>query len=58
MLEAATAGNVIKGFKPVGSASLISHLQFANDVLIFCDTDKDQILNVKAIPFALKQCQA
>lgn len=54
MLEEATAANVIKGFKSVGSAPLISHLQFANDALIFSDTDKDQILNVKAIPLCFE----
>lgn len=54
MLEEATAANVIKGFKSVGSAPLIGHFQFANDALIFSDTDKDQIFNVKAIPLCFE----
>lgn len=36
MISMATEANLICGFKPTTSALMVSHLQFADDSLIFC----------------------
>ena len=41
--------NLIRGFRVTGMTPPISHLQFADDTLIFCEANEDQIKNVKAI---------
>lgn len=39
-----------KGFIPAANALMIMHLQFADDIIIFCDVkNKDQIKNIKLI---------
>lgn len=47
MIKAAANGNVINGFRTGTNAPTVSHLQFANDKLLFCDANKDKVNNVK-----------
>lgn len=49
MVHVASNANMIQGFRPDTLAPSVSHLQFADDMLIFCRADKEQIKNVKAI---------
>ena len=46
--------NLIRGFKVARSAPSISHLQFADDTLIFREANEDQIKNGKAILFCFE----
>ena len=46
--KAATEG-LLGGYKAADAIPLVSHLQYADDTLIFCEADEDQIRNVKAI---------
>lgn len=39
----------IRGFVPSFNSLLISHLQFADDTLIFCNVNEDQVKNVNVI---------
>lgn len=49
MIGAAERANLICGFSPAPLAPTVSHLQFANDTIIFCEAHKDRIKNVKAV---------
>lgn len=49
IIEAAANENLIKGFKPSTTAPTITHLQFADDTLLFCDAEDEEVQNVKAI---------
>ena len=49
MLSKAEACNLIHGFKPSQNAPSVSHLQYLDDTLLFCDADEDQIKNLVAI---------
>lgn len=49
MVEVASRSNLINGFKPAGGATIVSHLQFVDDTLIFCEIEDNQVLNVKTI---------
>lgn len=49
MLHAASNSKLMKGFRPSHGAEEISHLQFADDTLLFCDANETQICNIKAI---------
>ena len=46
--------NLISGFRVAKTAPSISHLQFADDTLIFCEAKEDQIKNVKAILYCFE----
>lgn len=48
MVKAVVSADLIRGFKVCESALPISLLQFADDMLIFCEDNEDQIKNVKA----------
>lgn len=37
------------GFIPAANAPLITHLQFADDTIIFCRAEEDQVKNFLAI---------
>ena len=41
------SSNFFKGIKVRSEAVMVSHLQFADDTIIFCEPDLGQILNVK-----------
>ena len=43
MLAAAEVGSLIHGFAPAPNSLVISHLQFADGTLIFCDANVDQV---------------
>eukprot|EP00268_Persea_americana_P008172 TRINITY_DN13144_c0_g1_i6.p1 TRINITY_DN13144_c0_g1~~TRINITY_DN13144_c0_g1_i6.p1 ORF type:complete len:313 (+),score=49.71 TRINITY_DN13144_c0_g1_i6:1004-1942(+) len=51
MLHAGVNANLFEGFRPANTILEISHLQFADDTLLFCNADEDQLRNVKAILF-------
>ena len=48
MIVTTASGNRFKGFRTSMNGPTVSHLQFAYDMLIFCDVDEDEIKNVKA----------
>lgn len=48
MVMVAGDANLIRGFISAPEALFISHLQFADDTVIFYAAEKDQIKNVKA----------
>lgn len=41
MITAAREANLLKGFKPMQNASMVTQLQFADDTIIFCDAKED-----------------
>lgn len=41
--------NLISGFLPATSAPMVTHLQFANDTIIFCAAEEEQVKNVLTI---------
>lgn len=49
MLPAAVRDDLLHGFKLARHGPIISHHQFADDTLILCEANVDQIKNVKAI---------
>lgn len=49
MLGAVGKVALITCFSPTPRAPTVSHLQVADDTIIFCEADEDQIKNVKAI---------
>lgn len=48
MITKAVNAGMFKGFKVARDSPVISHLQYADDTLIFCGPREDQIINVKA----------
>lgn len=56
MVEVASVSNLIKALKTVNNATIVIHLQFTDDTMIFCDAEVDQILNVKISFSTLKLC--
>lgn len=46
MISKAREANLIKGFKLSASGPTITHLQIADDTLIFCPAETDQVKNV------------
>lgn len=49
MIGAAEKAGLIVGFKAAAKAPIISHLQFADDMLIFCGAEEDQVRSIKAM---------
>ena len=49
MLQAVRNASLIKGFFPFNGAQEISHLQFADDTLLYCDDNEIHLRNIKAI---------
>eukprot|EP00268_Persea_americana_P030335 TRINITY_DN29385_c0_g1_i1.p1 TRINITY_DN29385_c0_g1~~TRINITY_DN29385_c0_g1_i1.p1 ORF type:complete len:259 (+),score=21.37 TRINITY_DN29385_c0_g1_i1:957-1733(+) len=47
--EAPANVRLIKGFCPSTDAQEITHLQYADDTILFCDAIEDQLHNIKAI---------
>lgn len=47
MVDATSSADLIKGFQAVRNALIVTHVQFADDTLIFCDADPEQIVNVR-----------
>ena len=60
MLSNAGDFNLIRGFKPSSNAPSVSHLQFGDDTLLFCDAEDDKVkiwslfLDVLKLPLALE----
>ena len=50
MIEAAAGGNLINGFGTGINGPTVSNLQFADDTLLFCDADEDEIKNGVRVP--------
>ena len=49
LIYSAVSLNLFKGIKVGYEEVSVSHLQFANDTIIFCESDMGQILNVKRV---------
>ena len=49
MIFVASEANLITSFKPAVNGPIITHLQFADNTIIFCDAKEEQIKNVVAI---------
>ena len=49
LLYSAVSSNLFQGIKVGSEAVTVSHLQFADDTIIFCEPDLGQIRNVKRI---------
>ncbi|XP_058211464.1 uncharacterized protein LOC131323632 [Rhododendron vialii] len=49
MLERARARNIIKRVKVGANGVVVSHLQFANDTILFCNNDREELANIKRI---------
>lgn len=49
MISAARKSNLISGFSPTSKAPRITHLQFAEDTIIFCAAEEDQVKYVLAV---------
>ena len=47
LIYSAVSLNLFKGIKVGSEAVMVSHFQFADDTIIFCEPDLGQILNVK-----------
>ena len=43
MIEAAANENLIKGFKTGPTGPSVTHLQFADDTLLFCDVEMEEV---------------
>ena len=49
MISAAGEANLIFGFRLAANGATITHLQFSDNTIIFCDAKEDQIKNIVAI---------
>ena len=52
MLDVAASAGEFSGFSvgsTAGQSVMVSHLLFADDILIFCDAEPSQIANLRAI---------
>lgn len=49
MVGKAAQEGLTGGFRVAGWTPLVTHLQYADETLIFCEANEDQIRNVKAI---------
>ena len=49
MIKAVANENLIKGFKISPTTPIVTQLQFADDTLLFCDAEMEEVQNVKAI---------
>lgn len=49
MIDIAGEASLIDGFKPALTVPRITHLQFADDTIIFCGAEEEQVKNVVAI---------
>ena len=49
MMYAAINARLIKGFCPSSEAQELTDLQVADDTMLFCDAEEEQLLNIKAI---------
>lgn len=58
MISVVDEAGLISGFKPAANAPIITHLQFADDTLLFCDAKEDQIKSVIAILRCYESAQA
>ena len=54
MLSTATALGQIRGLRIGSNATLLSHLQFADDTLLFCEADVQQLSLIKRILFGFQ----
>lgn len=46
--------NLIRGCKPAYEGSTVSHFQFVDNTIIFCEASEEQIKNVKGILLSYK----
>ena len=53
-MHAGVNAKLFEGFRPASENLIISHLQFADDMLLFSDANEDQLCNVKAILLCLE----
>ncbi|XP_028116485.1 uncharacterized protein LOC114314229 [Camellia sinensis] len=61
LLSRALEMNLIKGVRVRANGVLMSHLQFADDSILFCEADEGEVVNIKRIQryFAIKlNCKA
>lgn len=49
MLERAKVRNIIEGIVMGRDGLVLTHLQFANDTILFCNNDKEEMCNMKRI---------
>lgn len=49
MMLVAGEANLINGFMPASNASKVTHLQYADDTIIFCVVEEEQVKNVVAV---------
>lgn len=49
LLERARSCGLIRGVQVGRNGMIISHLQFADDAILFCNNDRNEILNIKRI---------
>ena len=49
LIYSAVSSNLFKGIKVGSEAVMVSHLQFADNTIIFCEPDLGQILNMKRV---------
>lgn len=49
MLAATMFADLLRGFQLTKDASMVSHLQFTDNTLIFCDVEDEQVKNIIAI---------
>lgn len=54
MIGVTENAGLMAGFKVAALATSISHLQYADNTLIFCEAEDDQVRNIKAILLCFK----
>lgn len=57
ILSSGEERNLIKGFQVGKELSPISHIQYADDTLLFLDGEKDHLRNLCLLSIALNWCQ-